>query len=135
MAKKFTEKQQKFLDALVETGDYQAAKKAAGYHVGTPYKDIIRGDEFVAEIKHALNQYMVLHAPKAVHSLVHLMNNPAEIGGAVMRGAATDVLDRVGLSKQDSLEVTVKQPDGVVVLPPKKPIDHEALLNEDGSTT
>lgn len=130
MAKNFTEKQKKFLATLVETGNYQAAKKAAGYHVGTPYADIVGGEEFSAAVKHALNEYMVLHAPQAVHSLIHLMNNPAEIGGAVMRGCATDILDRVGLSKQDSLEVTVKQPDGIVLIPAKKPIDHEALLKE-----
>lgn len=135
MTHQFTEKQEAFLNALVEYGDYNAAKKAAGYSPSTIYRDIICNDEMVSEVKRRLQQYMVLHAPQAVKSLVDLMNNPAEIGGAVKRGSATDILDRVGLSKQESLEVTVKQPDGIIVLPARKEIDHETILAENASLT
>jgi hypothetical protein len=131
MARVYTEKQEAFLNALVELGNYTDAKKAAGYSPSTIYRDIIVDEEMASEVKRRLSQYMILHAPQAVKSLVELMENPATIGGAIKRGSATDILDRVGLSKQDSLEVTIKQPDGIIVLPTKKEIDHEALLAEN----
>lgn len=127
----WTEKQRIYLDVLFETGCQRQAKKEAGYSINSRTRDILKSEEMLTEVKKLLQERMVMLGPKAVNKLEHLLDNPADVGGAVLRGTATDVLDRIGLGKQDSLEVHLKQPDGIIELPVKVPVK----VVEDGEET
>jgi hypothetical protein len=114
-----TEKQAKFLEALLENGDgdFRKAMNEAGYAASTPVGHVISAlnDEIIALTKNIL----ALNGPKAALGIVGVMNNPEEMGGKNKLAAAMTILDRVGVSKKDQLEVTGPAVSGIFILPPK----------------
>jgi hypothetical protein len=66
-------------------------------------------------------------APAAAFKLVDIMNSDRPIPQVSNKlTAAQTILDRVGVSKSDKLDVTHTSSGGIFILPEKEPIDVEA---------
>lgn len=116
--KMLTMQQQLFLEALKgdARGDFKLARDLAGYSPNTRMSDIIRPlkDHIVA----AIRDILVEHGPQAAFGLVDVIVNPAMVGAANQIKAATEILDRVGVTTPS--EEQSNQPKAAVfILPPK----------------
>jgi hypothetical protein len=117
--KELTELQNKFLDALFgpAKGNHAKAMKIAGYSESTNPHHIIN-----SVLKHIIERAeleMAVNAPKAVLSMVGVIDDPSAIGNRERLAASQQILDRVGLSKVEKLNVTSDKPMGVFILPAK----------------
>ena len=117
--KELTELQNKFLDALFgpAKGNHAKAMKIAGYSEATNPHHIINSVR-----KHIIERAeleMAVNAPKAVLSMVGVIDDPSAIGNRERLAASQQILDRVGLSKVEKLNVTSDKPMGVFILPAK----------------
>ena len=124
-----TERQQKFLDCLIQTGgDLKLAADLAGYAEGS-YLQVIKA--LKNEIIDLATQILAQSAPKAAFKLVHVMESDEPIPQAnVKLQAAQTILDRIGVSKTDKLDISVDDSGGsLFILPAKKVIDIEAAEN------
>ena len=124
-----TERQQKFLDCLIQTGgDLKLAADLAGYAEGS-YLQVIKS--LKNEIIDLATQILAQSAPKAAFKLVHVMESNEPIPQAnVKLQAAQTILDRIGVSKTDKLDISVDDSGGsLFILPAKKVIDIEAAEN------
>ena len=121
MAKELTEKQNAFLNALFgdALGDYRMAMDIAGYAPSTTVSDVTSGLQ--AEILQGSREYLAANAPKAAIAITGVIDDPTELGNRDKLTAAKDVLDRVGVVKQERLEVNT--PSGLFILPAKKEDD------------
>ena len=121
MARKLTEKQQKFLDVLFDEarGSVVEAKKLAGYSPTQHTAQIV--EALKDEILEKTNMYLAGNAPRAAMSMVGAMIDPTELGIKEKMQAAKEVMDRVGIIKSEKLQV--ESTGGVMVLPPKKTED------------
>ena len=117
MARQLTEKQQKFLDVLFDQagGNVVEAKKLAGYSENNSTTEIVKS--LKEEIVEITQLYMARNAPVAAMSLVDGMVDPTQLGLRDKLVAAKDLLDRVGLSKTEKLQVEAS--NGLMILPPK----------------
>lgn len=116
MSKKLTEKQQAFLHYLFSEesgGDPIKAKKLAGYEPTTSTQSIV--DSLQDEIVERTKQYLVQNGPKAAVAVSSLISNPTQLGGKNKLNAAKDILDRIGVTKTEKVEIK----GGLFVLPPK----------------
>ena len=123
--KNLTEKQQKFLDCLVEhNGNYKLAAKEAGYS-GNHYQ-VVRA--LKNEILDLTTDILANSAPEAAVRLVDIMRTDKPIPQITNKlQAAQTILDRVGVTKTERIEVDHKTSGGVFILPAKKePITIEA---------
>ena len=118
MARKLTEKQQKFLDVLFDEarGDVVQAKKLAGYADTNPTSDIV--NSIKEEILERTNMYLARNAPRAAMAMVGALVDPTELGIKEKMTAAKEVMDRVGIIKSE--KVQVEATGGVMILPPKR---------------
>lgn len=116
MVKKLTEQQQKFLDVLFDEagGDVIKAKKLAGYANNYPSAQVVKTLE--EEIISLTKLYLSRNGPKAAIGLVGVLDNPTELGVKEKLIAAKDILDRIGVSKTENLNITG---GGAFILPPK----------------
>ena len=124
-----TERQQKFLDCLIQTGgDPKLAADLAGYAEGS-YLQVIKS--LKNEIIDLATQILAQSAPKAALKLVYVMESDEPIPQAnVKLQAAQTILDRIGVSKTDKLDISVDDSGGsLFILPAKKVIDIEAAEN------
>ena len=124
-----TERQQKFLDCLIQTrGDPKLASDLAGYSEGS-YLQVIKS--LKNEIIDLATQILAQSSPKAALKLVHVMESDEPIPQAnVKLQAAQTILDRIGVSKTDKLDISVDDSGGsLFILPAKKVIDIEAAEN------
>jgi|TARA_Y100000310_G_scaffold330232_1_gene401535 phage terminase small subunit len=117
-AKTLTEKQQKFLDSLIVTnGDPKQAAELAGYS-GNHYQ-VIRG--LKEEIIDLATNVLANSAPEAAFKLVEIMKTNKPIPQIVNKlQAATAILDRVGVTKKERLDVNHNYSGGVFILPEKR---------------
>jgi hypothetical protein len=117
--KPLTEKQEAFLDALVEEakGDIRTAMRIAGYSDTTKMREVV--EPLRHEIIERSSMFLAMNAPKASHSLVDVLLAPDALGARNAVQAAAQVLDRVGLVKKEQIEVSAPA-GGLFVLPPKK---------------
>tara|TARA_R100000656_G_scaffold13975_2_gene14124 strand:- start:329 stop:784 length:456 start_codon:yes stop_codon:yes gene_type:complete len=113
-----TEKQQKFLDGLINTGgDPKKAAELAGYAEGS-YSQVIKS--LKTEIIELASQILAQSAPKAAIKLVDVMESEQPIPQASVRlQAAQTILDRIGLGKTDRLDVNHTSSGGIFILPAK----------------
>lgn len=122
--KELTEKQQSFLDNLIETGgDPKKAAELAGYSGN--YHQVIKS--LRQEVIELASDVLARSAPQAAFKLVEIMNSDApipQVGNKLT--AAQTILDRVGVSKSDKLDVTHSTSGGLFILPKKEPIEAEA---------
>ena len=118
MARKLTEQQQKFLDALFDqaAGSVAQAKKLAGYSDTTSTTHIV--NSLKEEILDATQTYMSRNAPRAAVAMVGALMDPTELGIRDKMQAAKELLDRTGLVKTEKMQVETK--GGVMLMPPKQ---------------
>lgn len=112
-----TPKQKIFINALFgeAAGNYRVAMDAAEYSKNTSINDVIKGCE--EEILSSSKNFLAANAPKAAMAIVGVIDDPVEMGTRDKLAAAKDVLDRIGVSKTDKIEV--KAPQGIFILPRK----------------
>ena len=124
-----TEKQEKFLNSLIETkGDLKLSAELAGYS-GNHYQVLRSLKEEIIELA---SDVLAREAPSAAFKLLEVMTNPNTVPQAnVKLQAAQTILDRVGLGKKDRLEVDHNVSGGIFILPEKKTIDISEGSYED----
>jgi hypothetical protein len=118
--KELTELQQKFLNALFgeAKGNHAKAMRLAGYSENTNPHHILQSVR--QEIIERAELEMAANAPKAVMSMVGVLDDPTELGVREKLMASQQILDRVGLSKVEKINVETDKPVGLFVLPAKK---------------
>ena len=126
--RKLTEKQQSFLNNLIETkGDLKLSAELAGYS-GNHYQVLKSLKEEVVDLA---QNVLAREAPKAAFKLVEVMTADSSIPQAnVKLQAAQTILDRVGLGKQDRVEVNHNVKGGIFILPEKETIDLKAEVGD-----
>jgi len=123
----YTSKQQAFLDALYanSTGDINQAMVSAGYTEGAGSTALVKS--LKNEILEIANLILTRNAPKAANKLVNIMDSDAPIPQANQKlNAAQSLLDRVGLVKENRLQVDHNVTGGIFVMPAKEEIIIEA---------
>tara|TARA_Y100001963_G_scaffold137212_1_gene200664 strand:+ start:605 stop:1048 length:444 start_codon:yes stop_codon:yes gene_type:complete len=128
-SKTLTEKQQKFLDCLIDTnGNPKEAAKLAGY-TGNHYQ-VVRA--LKDEIIDLATDVLAHSAPEAAFKLVDIMQTDRPIPQISNKlQAAQSILDRVGVTKKERLEVNHNTSGGVFILPAKNIIDAEVINDDD----
>jgi hypothetical protein len=117
--KQLTEQQSTFLNALFgeANGIPKVAGEIAGYSEHS-YPKVIKA--LKDEILQRAEEVMASYTPKATMGLVKAMDEDGSVPGASIRvEAAKQILDRVGLTKKEKLDVNVKSISGIFILPPK----------------
>jgi hypothetical protein len=116
-----TEKQESFLGHLVETqGDFKKSAELAGYS-GNHYQVLQSLKEEVVDLA---SNVLAREAPLAAFKIIEVMRSDKPIPQANYKlQAAQTILDRVGVSKTDRLEVNHNAGGGIFILPEKKAID------------
>ena len=139
--KVLTDKQQKFLDCLrVTNGDLKHAAELAGYSNGNHYQVV---KALKDEIIDFATDVLALSAPAAAFKLIDIMdtNKPMPQIQSKLQ-AAQAILDRVGVTKKERLDINHNVSGGVFILPAKMEnevtvIDHRDPVvdweNEGGS--
>lgn len=126
--RKLTEKQESFLENLLETkGDIAKAAELAGYSGNT--NQVIKA--LKEEIVDLAQNILAKEAPKAAFKLVEVMtsNKPMPNINAKLQAAQT-LLDRVGVTKQDKVEVNHNVSGGIFILPEKESIIIDGNVEE-----
>lgn len=123
MARKLTEKQQKFLDVLFEEarGNVVEAKKLAGYSPNQYTAEIV--SSLKDEILERTNMYLAQNGPRAAMAMVGALHDPTELGIKEKMTAAKEVMDRIGIIKSEKVQVEAS--GGVMILPPKRTEDDD----------
>ena len=118
MKKELTLKQKTFLDNLVKCeGNARQAAEIAGYAEGS-YTSVVKS--LKKEILDISEGILAQNAPKAALKLVNIMDSEEPIPQANIRlQAVQTLLDRVGLSKTDKLNLNVEGSNGIFILPAK----------------
>jgi phage terminase small subunit len=121
--RKLTKKQQLFLDNIIETkGNLKLSAELAGYS-GNHYQVIKSLKDEIVELA---QNVLAREAPSAAFKLVEVMQTADALPQAnVKLQAAQTILDRVGLGKQDRLEVNHNTNGGIFILPEKQTINIE----------
>ena len=125
--RELTEKQQSFLNHLVDTnGDAKKAAELAGYT--SHYHHVVK--TLKSEILELTQEILANSAPKAAFKVVEIMESKRPIVQANNKlAAAQTILDRAGVVKTDKLDVNHSVSGGIFILPEKQTID---ITAEDG---
>ena len=127
--KELTNKQQLFLDSLVETqGDPKKAAAIAGYSGG--HYQVLKA--LKNEVLELTKDVLAHNAPKAAFKLLEIMESDKPIPQANNKlAAAQSLLDRVGVSKTETLDVNHQVSAGIFLMPDKAPIEAEIVVEEE----
>lgn len=119
-----TEKQQLFLDNLVETkGDFKKSAELAGYS-GNHYQVLKSLKEEVVDLA---SDVLAREAPTAAFKIIEVMNSNKPVPQANNKlQAAQTVLDRVGVAKTDRIQIDHNAAGGIFILPEKQALVIEA---------
>ena len=120
-----TDMQEKFLDVLFgeAKGNPRKAARIAGYSEHS-YPKVIRN--LKKEITELAETHLSTHSAKAATRLTDLLDEDGTTPHANIRlAAANSVLDRVGITKKDQLDINMKAMHGIFILPPKDGIDKD----------
>ena len=122
--RKLTEKQQDFLNNIIETkGDLKLSAELAGY-AGNHYQIM---QSLKQEIVELASTVLAREAPAAAFKLVEVMDSDTAIPQAnVKLQAAQTILDRVGVSKTERMQIDHNISGGIFILPEKETIDIKA---------
>ena len=122
--RKLTDKQEKFLEHLVDTkGNLKLSAELAGYQ-GNHYQVIQSLKEEIIELA---SNVLAREAPSAAFKLVEIMHSDEAVPQAnVKLQAAQTLLDRVGVIKKEKLDVNHNVTGGIFILPKKETIDLSA---------
>ena len=121
--RKLTEKQELFLNSLIETkGNLKLSAEIAGYQ-GNHYQVI---KSLKHEIVDLASDVLAKEAPSAAFKLVEVLksDNPLPQANVKIQAAQT-ILDRVGLGKKERLDVNHNVQGGIFILPEKETINVE----------
>lgn len=126
--KELTEKQQTFLDNVVVTGgDLKKAAELAGYK-GNHYQVI---QSLKDELVDMAQNLLAHNAPRAAIKLVEVMDSDRPVPQASSKlQAAQTILDRVGVSKTEKLNVDHNVNGGLFILPQKDTVIVEGEYEE-----
>ena len=129
-----TEKQQSFLDNIVATeGDFKKSAELAGYS-GNHYQIL---KSLKQEVVDLASDVLARSAPKAAFKLIEMVESDRPVPQASQKlAAAQTILDRVGVSKTDRVEVNHNVQGGIFVLPAKDEViiesnNYENISNGD----
>jgi len=128
--RKLTDKQEKFLDVLggEAKGDLRKSLVLAGYEESSYYAVIRALKEQIVDVA---NTILAHSAPKAAQSLVDVLESDKPIPQAnVKLQAAQTLLDRVGVSKKEHLNVNHNVTGGIFLLPDKKEVIIEGEVDD-----
>ena len=128
--RELTDKQQAFLTNLVETqGDAKKAAELAGY--SSHYHHVVK--TLKSEILELTQEVLANSAPKAAFKLVEIMDSKRPIIQANNKlAAAQTLLDSVGVSRADKVDVYHNMASGgIFLMPDKEPLDLEEGEYED----
>jgi len=116
-----TEKQQDFLNHLVETGgDFKKSAELAGYS-GNHYQVL---KSLKQEVVDLASDVLAREAPTAAFKLIEVMNSNKPIPQASNKlQAAQTILDRAGVVKTDKVDVNHNVSGGIFILPEKQTIN------------
>ena len=131
--RKLTAKQEKFLDTLggEAKGDLKEALRLAGYE-DTSYYAVVKA--LREQIVDVANTILAHSAPKAAQSLVEVLESDRPIPQASVKlQAAQTLLDRVGVSKKEHLNINHNVTGGIFLLPDKKEVVIEGDYTDDDS--
>jgi len=119
MKKELTVKQKTFLDSLIECGgNAKQAAELAGYAEGS-YTSVVKS--LKKEILDITEGILAQNAPKAAMKLINIIDSDTPIPQANVRlQAVQTLLDRVGISKTDKLNLNVEGGNGIFILPAKQ---------------
>ena len=124
-----TDMQEKFLDVLFAEakGNPREAARLAGYSSHS-YPKVIRN--LKKEITELAETHLSTHSAQAANRLIALLDEDGTTPQASIRlAAANSILDRVGITKKDQLDVNMKALHGIFILPakdnPKKDEDRQ----------
>ena len=118
--REYTEKQEKFLDALYEDpqGNINNAMVRAGYKEGAGSTALVKSLQ--QEIVEIATLILARNAPKAANKLVDIMESNIPIPQANQKlNAAQSLLDRVGVIKESRVSVDHTVTGGIFVMPAK----------------
>ena len=117
--KELTDQQKSFLTALLGNakGSPKKAGEIAGYSEHS-YPKVIRA--LKDEIIQRAEEVMASYSPKATMGLVNALDEDGSTPNASIRvEAAKQILDRVGLTKKEKVDINVRSVSGIFILPPK----------------
>ena len=119
--RKLTEKQENFLENVIETtGNLKLSAELAGYQ-GNHYQVI---QSLKQELVDLASDVLAKEAPTAAFKLVDVLTTDKPIPQANVKvQAAQTILDRVGLGKKERLDVNHNVQGGIFILPEKETID------------
>ena len=122
--RKLTDKQEKFLEHLVDTkGNLKLSAELAGYR-GNHYQVLKSLKEEIIDLA---SNVLAREAPSAAFKLVEIMHSDEAVPQAnVKLQAAQTLLDRVGVIKKEKLDVNHNVTGGFFILPKKETIDLSA---------
>lgn len=125
--RKYTEKQQSFLDAMYDskTGDVRQAMLVAGYEASSPVMFLIQS--LSSELIEIASHTLAMNAPRAANKIVDIMvsNEPIPQVNQKLQAAQT-LLDRVGVVKEQKMNVEHNVSGGIFVIPAKE----ELIIDE-----
>ena len=123
--RELTDKQKSFLEHLVNTsGDAKKAAELAGY--SSHYHHVVK--ILKSEILELTQEILANSAPKAAFKVVEIMESKRPIVQANNKlAAAQTLLDRVGVSKVDKVDINHNMNSGgIFLMPDKAPVIIEA---------
>ena len=122
--RKLTDKQEKFLEHLVDTkGNLKLSAELAGYR-GNHYQVLKSLKEEIIDLA---SNVLAREAPSAAFKLVEIMHSDEAVPQAnVKLQAAQTLLDRVGVIKKEKLDVNHNVTGGIFILTKKENIDLSA---------
>jgi len=98
-------------------GNPREAARIAGYSEHS-YPKVIRN--LKKEITELAETHLSTHSAKAATRLTDLLDEDGTTPHSNIRlAAANSVLDRVGITKKDQLDINMKAMHGIFILPPK----------------
>ena len=115
------EQQKEFLDLIIRGASVPHAAEEADYTLNYAYNLASKYKDYVLD---GVQGLMYLSAVKAGNVVVGSMDSDGSVPDGKLRlDAAKDVLDRVGLSKQDRVKLEVEGQQKVFILPAKEDAD------------
>jgi len=126
-----TEKQEAFLNHLVDTGgDFKKSAELAGYS-GNHYQ-ILKA--LKNEVVDLASDVLAREAPTAAFKLIEVMKSDKPVPQANNKlQAAQTILDRAGVVKTDKVDINHNVSGGIFILPEKHTIDIEAENIEEAN--
>ena len=117
----YTEKQQSFLNAMYEskTGDVRQAMLVAGYEEKSPSTFLLQSlsNELIEIASHTLAK----NAPRAANKIVDIMTSDIPIPQVNQKlQAAQTLLDRVGVVKEQKMNIEHNVSGGIFIMPAKE---------------